>query len=91
MAKQDVLAETTEKVTTYVNEQIALAEKCWALYQAQVEKASKLWTDTATKVVTEAQGDAKAWMALATQVAADTRKAFEANWKETTKAMTPAA
>ncbi len=93
MAKKDVLMETTEKtmdkVTTYVNEQVELAEKCFALYQSQAEKATKLWTDTAVTAVADAQKAAKAWMDLGTQVASDARKACEANVKEATKLFTP--
>ena len=93
MVKKDVLTETTQKamdkVTAYTNEQVALAEKCFALYQAQTEKATKLWTDTAVAAVADAQKAAKAWMDLGTQVASDARKACEANVKEATKLFTP--
>lgn len=93
MAKKDALTETTDKVNAYVNDQVALAEKCFALYQSQVEKATKLWTDTALAAMTEGQKAAKAWMELGTQVAADARKTCEVNVKEASKAMalTPAA
>ncbi len=93
MAKKDVLMETTEKtmdkVTTYVNEQAELAEKCFALYQSQAEKATKLWTDTAVTAVADAQKAAKAWMDLGTQVAADARKACEAERQGSHEAVHP--
>jgi len=95
MAKKDVLMETTQKamdkVTEYTNEQVALAEKCFALYQAQTEKATKLWTDTAVAAVADAQKAAKAWMDLGTEVAAEARKASEVSFKEITKLFTPVA
>ena len=94
MAKKDVLMETTEKtmdkVTTYVNEQVELAEKCFALYQSQAEKATKLWTDTAVTAVADAQKAAKAWMDLGGKVTDDVRKVCETNVKEATKLFTPA-
>ncbi len=95
MTKKDVLTETTEKatekVTAYMGEQMALVEKCAALYQAQVEKAAKFWTDAAETALAEGRKAAKAWMDLGGKVAEDVRTACEANVKEATKLFTPAA
>lgn len=94
MVKKDVLTETTEqsmeKVMGYAKQQATLAEKCFALYQGQLEKATKLWADTAATAMADAQKSAKAWMELGTQVATDASKACEVNVKEATKMFTPA-
>jgi len=95
MTKKDVLKEMTEKTmdkaTAYVNEQTALAEKCFALYQAQTEKAVKFWMDAASKAMADGQKAMKEWTDLTKQIVGDSQKAFEANFKEATKAFTPAA
>jgi CHASE3 domain sensor protein len=91
MAKNDVLKETTEKVTASVTAQVELLNKCYALYQAQTEKAVKFWMDTASKAMTDGQKAMKEWTELTTEIVGDSRKTFEANVKEATKAFTPAA
>ena len=95
MAKNDVLTETTEKtmekLTAGMAAQTDLLNKCYALYQAQTEKAVKFWTDVAAKAMADGQKATKEWTDLTTKIVADTRQAFEANVKEATKAFTPAA
>jgi len=92
MAKKDaVLEKAMDQMTAYVNDQVELAEKCFALYQTQVEKVTKQWTDVATKAAAEAQGAAKAWMELGLEVVAGIKESCEASIKEATKAFTPAA
>jgi len=91
MAKKDVLTETTEKVTASLSAQAELLNKCYALYQAQSEKAVKFWTDSAAKAMADGQKAVKEWTDLTAEIVGDTRKAFEANVKEATKVFTPAA
>jgi len=95
MANNDVLTEnaekTIEKLTAGVAAQTDLLNKCYALYQAQTEKAVKFWTEVAAKAMADGQKAMKEWTDLATKIVADTRQTFEANVKEATKALTPAA
>jgi hypothetical protein len=95
MTKKDVLTETTEqameKATASVAAQAELLNKCYALYQAQTQKAVKFWMDMASKAMTDGQKAMKEWTDLSTELVGDSRKSFEANVKEATKAFTPAA
>ncbi len=95
MAKKDVLTETTEaaveKVTASVSAQADLLNKCYTLYQVQTEKAVKFWMDSAAQAMADGQKAAKEWADLAADILGDSRKAFETNFKEATKAFTPAA
>jgi len=95
MAKKDVLTETTEvaveKVTASVTAQADLLNKCYALYQAQTEKAVKFWMDSASQAMADGQKAVKEWTDLTTEILGDSRKAFEGNVKEATKIFTPAS
>ena len=95
MAKNDVLTETTEKtmekLTAGVAAQTDLLNKCYALYQAQTEKAVKFWSEVMGKAMADGQKAVKEWTDLTTKIVANTRETFEANIKEATKALTPAA
>jgi CHASE3 domain sensor protein len=95
MPKKDVLTETTEaaveKVTASVTAQADLLNKCYALYQAQSEKAVKFWMDSAAQAMADGQKAVKEWADLTTELLGDTRKNLEANVKEATKMFTPAA
>lgn len=91
MPTKDALTETTERVTAAMNAQVELGNKCYALYQAQTEKALKFWMDAATKAMDDGQKAMKEWADLATAIASDARKTCEANVKEATRMFKPAA
>lgn len=93
MANKDVVTENTEavleKVSASVSEQAKLLSKCYELYQGQMDKASKLWMDSAATAMKEGQKAAKEWMDLGNQMAIDVQKTFETSVKEATKLFKP--
>lgn len=95
MANKAAMTQNTEaalqKVSASVSEQTKLVSKCYELYQAQMDRAAKLWMDSATTAMKESQKAAREWMDLGSQVAADAQKTFETGVKETTKLYKTAA